>query len=399
MMRPPVGGGGGIRSREAVEQQVTTGAATVRDPGSTVQAIHIDRFEKAVNLLLSPLDRQSHAWRQEVVNALRSLMDADRAVMMLWQGGAPLCYGDAMPRDVITEYLEHFAALDHGMARRDALRLTLWNRSLLWDRRALLRSAYYHEFALPHDLHDSIGLSLDVEGTAAHVRVVLLYGGAPLPEPGAETMLRRLGLILPMIRTGLGIHLRYERWLGTVPTMLDRIGERLILYNLAGRELHRNVTMRRTLDQDPDRERILETAEAVAHAVAAHARGPISEPAGGATATPASSRQEVQTAIGRYRLRGCVVGPDTVDSESAVLVSVDRLTIEPPSPEVLRDRFGLTVREVQVACLLVQRLTNEEIAATLGISSHTARHHTESVLLKVGVKSRRALQRALTGGW
>jgi DNA-binding CsgD family transcriptional regulator len=55
------------------------------------------------------------------------------------------------------------------------------------------------------------------------------------------------------------------------------------------------------------------------------------------------------------------------------------------------------VREVQVACLLVQRMTNEEIAGALGISTHTARHHTESVLLKAGVNSRRALHSILRG--
>ena len=381
-----------------MERKVTTGTASTHDSRLNLHAIPIDRFEKAVNVLLSPLDRESHAWRQDVIGAVRSFMEADRGVMLVWHGAAPALYSDAMPREVVTEYLEHFAALDEGMARRDALGLTVWSRRLLWDRRALLRSAYFHEFALRHDLQDSFGLSLDVEGSTAQVRLALLYGGAPLPQDSADTMLRRLGLILPMIRTGLGIHLRYQRWLGKVPTMLDRIGERLILYSLQGRELHRNVTMRRTLDQDPERERILETAEAVAHAVAAHARGEIKEPAG-TTGTPAFSRQELRTATGRYRLRGCVVGPDTADAQSAVLVSVDRLTVQPPSPEALRDQFGLTVREVQVACLLVQRLTNEEIAATLGISSHTARHHTESVLLKVGVNSRRALQRALTSGW
>jgi DNA-binding CsgD family transcriptional regulator len=106
----------------------------------------------------------------------------------------------------------------------------------------------------------------------------------------------------------------------------------------------------------------------------------------------------IQTGLGRYRLRGCLVGPDTLDVESAVLVSVERFTLEPPTPDALRDRFGLTAREAQVASLLVQRLANDEIAAKLGISSHTARHHTESVLTKVQVNSRRALRQALEGG-
>jgi DNA-binding CsgD family transcriptional regulator len=355
----------------------------------------MDRFEEAASALLAPLDRERDAWRRQVVETLRAFMDADRALMLLWQGNTPSANGDALPRAVVEEYLEHFAALDYGMARRDALGLTRWTRSLLWDRRALLRSEYYREFALPHDLHDSVGVSIEIEGTPAHARVVFLYGGAPLPPDVAETMMRRVGLILPMLRSGLGIHLRYERWLGTVPSMLDRIGERLVLYSLAGRELHRNVTLRRTLAQDPDRDRILEGAEAVALAVAAYARRGVRD-ADGPTATPASSRRVVRTATGRYRLRGCVVGPEASDTESAVLVSVERITVEPPSPEALRDRFGLTLREVQVACLLVQRLTNDEIAGILGISSHTARHHTESILLKVGVKSRRSLHRAMS---
>jgi DNA-binding CsgD family transcriptional regulator len=48
-----------------------------------------------------------------------------------------------------------------------------------------------------------------------------------------------------------------------------------------------------------------------------------------------------------------------------------------------------------VAELLVQRRTNAEIASTFGISLHTARHHTESVLLKMGVHSRAAVERVV----
>jgi DNA-binding CsgD family transcriptional regulator len=58
----------------------------------------------------------------------------------------------------------------------------------------------------------------------------------------------------------------------------------------------------------------------------------------------------------------------------AILVSVDRYMPQPPSPERLRAAFGLTAREAPVARLLAQRLTNNEIALTLRISSHTARH-------------------------
>ena len=362
-----------------------------------LHTIPLDRFERATSTLLSPLQRERDAWRQAVLAALRSYLDADRAVMVVRRGGDLAVYGEALPRDVVNQYLTHFAALDYGMERRDALGLTVWSREQLWDRRVLLRSRYFREFALPHDLHDSVGLSIDVERASAHVRVVMLYAGAPLPAGSAQAMRRRLELLLPIVRAGMGIHLRHERWLGAVPSVLDRIGERVLLLTLDGRELHRNVTMRRTLDEDPDRERILETAKAVGRAVAVHARGDARQARGPATA-PRSTRRLVRTAAGRYCLRGCLMRSGESDADFAVLVSMEPAGVGLPSPEGLRDRFGLTGREIQVARLLGQRLTNDEIAATLGISAHTARHHTESILLKVGVNSRRSLRDAMTDG-
>jgi DNA-binding CsgD family transcriptional regulator len=358
--------------------------------------VHMNRLKQAVNLLLSPAERPSGAWRSDVVAALRTFMDADQAVMFMWRRSAPDYYADALPGKVITEYLTDFAQLDQGMARREKLGLTLWSRSRLWDRHALIRSEYYQEFALRHDIMDTVGFSLDIKGTAAHVRVALLYGGAPLPPDRVDTMLRRLDLLLPVLRTGFDIHLRYERWLGALLPMLDRIGERLMLFSLTGRELHRNLSMRRTIEEDPDGERLREGAQGVARAVIAYAQAN-----GGETArllgVEGDSAQQLGTTFGRYRMHGCIVGPDAPDAGAAVLVSVDRPTPELPGAQALRERFKLTVREVQVACLLVQRMTNEEIAGALGISTHTARHHTESVLLKTGVTSRRALHSMLRG--
>lgn len=55
---------------------------------------------------------------------------------------------------------------------------------------------------------------------------------------------------------------------------------------------------------------------------------------------------------------------------------------------LLARRFGFTARESHVAALLAQGSSNAVIAATLGISAHTARHHTQHVLSKLGVHSR-----------
>jgi DNA-binding CsgD family transcriptional regulator len=60
----------------------------------------------------------------------------------------------------------------------------------------------------------------------------------------------------------------------------------------------------------------------------------------------------------------------------------------PPTALRLQDEYGLTPREVEVALLLSQGLSNSALARQLGISPHTARHHTQRVLGKLGVHSR-----------
>lgn len=51
-------------------------------------------------------------------------------------------------------------------------------------------------------------------------------------------------------------------------------------------------------------------------------------------------------------------------------------------------QYGLTPREMQVAMLLAEGRSNADVASALTISSHTARHHTQHVLAKLGVHSR-----------
>lgn len=54
----------------------------------------------------------------------------------------------------------------------------------------------------------------------------------------------------------------------------------------------------------------------------------------------------------------------------------------------LQMQFGLTARESEVAILLAHGRSNTAIAKSLGISTHTARHHTQRVLGKLNVHSR-----------
>ncbi|GLC27957.1 response regulator transcription factor [Roseisolibacter agri] len=77
--------------------------------------------------------------------------------------------------------------------------------------------------------------------------------------------------------------------------------------------------------------------------------------------------------------------------------------VPPAEPQEERDdaallaRFGLTERQVEVARLLGEGVSNEELAQRLGISPHTARNHTEHVMRKLGVGSRARVGALLRG--
>jgi DNA-binding CsgD family transcriptional regulator len=61
---------------------------------------------------------------------------------------------------------------------------------------------------------------------------------------------------------------------------------------------------------------------------------------------------------------------------------------DPPAASDLCHRFNLTPRESEVALLLAQRMSCREIANRLAVSFHTARSHTEKIMMKLGVRSK-----------
>ncbi len=126
---------------------------------------------------------------------------------------------------------------------------------------------------------------------------------------------------------------------------------------------------------------------------AARASAPpaLSEPA--FTLDPVRSlSREVATEEGLYIVRGSrVPAPGT----PVLLVTLERRPRPFPPLEELCRRHGFTRKEARVAVLLAEGRSNTELADELFISAHTARHHTESVLLKLGVHSRREVSPAL----
>ncbi len=67
------------------------------------------------------------------------------------------------------------------------------------------------------------------------------------------------------------------------------------------------------------------------------------------------------------------------------------------SDETLRERHGLTERQIEVARLLAQGHSNAEIGEALGITTLTARNHADQVLLKLGASTRARVGAILRG--
>ncbi len=60
-----------------------------------------------------------------------------------------------------------------------------------------------------------------------------------------------------------------------------------------------------------------------------------------------------------------------------------------PTARELRTKFKLTPRESEIALLLCERRTNKEIAKLKGFTRYAAARHTEHILAKLGVPSRK----------
>jgi DNA-binding NarL/FixJ family response regulator len=138
---------------------------------------------------------------------------------------------------------------------------------------------------------------------------------------------------------------------------------------------------------------------AVDRAVRAVARA-ILERTEGIRPLPAALVRRIRTRDATFRVHARLLGSPQggePGSQPAVLVVVERGAPEPPHEDEIRRTLGLTRQQAKVARLLAVGLTNTRIADELFISPHTARHHTESIMGKLGCRTRAQVTDAVFG--
>jgi DNA-binding NarL/FixJ family response regulator len=90
-------------------------------------------------------------------------------------------------------------------------------------------------------------------------------------------------------------------------------------------------------------------------------------------------------------VRASPIVAGTFAHTACAIVTVDRVRVVIPDAEALREAYGLTPRQGEVARLVALGWTTPRIARRLAISPHTARHHVEAVLERMNLHSRKAL--------
>lgn len=369
-------------------------AATV-----TLTAADQARFAAALEALLSPLAHPDpDAWRREVNRRLVALIDAESAAFDLsGPDGMRSVYSEEYPDPVPDEYVamhrpmneryglnERFAR--HGVLTKQEIWASAWGE--------YLRSPYRNEFLTPYRMYQGIGIGTRLEATAGPaMAVIILMRNTPTAPPLAEREKSLLQMLLPAFRAGVSVGVRHAGLRGVLAGALDRLGSALAVVDLSGHTLHRTPGLQALLQADPESARI-------AAAIAAAARGVARVQQGARLASPGPSpAHTVATAHGRYRVRATALGEGRFGPDPVALVLVESTPAAAawPSEAELRERFGLTRQEARVALLLAERRTTAEIAAALYISPHTARHHAEHVLGKLGVASRNDVAAALAG--
>ena len=319
------------------------------------------RLERAVRTLVSPAADPA-SWAADAARSLQTLCRARQAAVLLScdavreiAGGADAVAG--LARSLPTTRRGGGAAddptaapgarrADGGVARDPAD-----------DARTLVVVA-----PLPGAPHSLVGVCCRFD--------------APLTARAAESRLELLRIVRPALEAGARLQTAGRDDAVLPLAALDALDDGVAVCTEGGAAFVANAALAEMLHVDPEAERLR-------HQLARSAALPPRVEPG-----PADEVTEVRTVCSRYRVRRRVLPGAADGRHDIVLLLVRRIDHTPLSWAVLQRRHHLTARECEVTGLLYDGRSNGEIARALGISAYTARHHTERVLRKLGVRSR-----------
>lgn len=327
-----------------------------------------DRIGRAARQILSetrPLDE----WSLDTVEALRRLVGAREAALLVSSEEQQFVRGDERPaaflRDVPVE------GIGSGYDADPVATLVERGDDGRWpDRLRVLRR---------------------LDDVRALVGVCCTFGRV-LSRRGVAIRLSLLHAVMPALEAEVRIRLERRVDRAALRAMLLLLDVGAALYTRGGVLCDANAPLLRLLREEDGHEPLRWWMSHLARTVE-------SRPAG----QPSAPEEAIRLPLAGHphRLRARLLHDAHAADDACVLLLVEPVAATTASPiaagdaALLRDRFRLTERECEVARLLQLGYSNAEVAGALDISPNTARHHTERVFMKLGVRARSAIHRVL----
>jgi DNA-binding CsgD family transcriptional regulator/PAS domain-containing protein len=345
---------------------------------------------RALGVLSAPLDAPSaDDWRIRAMGSVRGLLAADAASCVIRHDDGVRVIGDDHEPHVVEQYQSYYHNLDEGLAKlRGGPGLRVWTRTGLWSRERLRRSEYYNDFALPHRIHDSLGISVPLTGGSGRITYSFHQRQARSRRFGpAEAAL--MELLVPSFEMGESVLAQMRVEHDRLGSVLDAVTVGIVVFNHDERVLHVNEAFQTLVARDPEAARLEAEVNRLGRQGAAELAG---DPDAADTL-----RSRVSTSAGSYLVQTSAIRTERLASSPCVLVTVKPLTAASTDVGAAIAASGLTPREQDVARHLVKGLSNRQIGAALDIKESTVRHHVEQILLKFNIGTRTALLPALLG--
>ncbi len=392
-------------------------------------AAEIRSVMAAQEVLLAPLaHRGAAAWCRTANAAVRTLLGGDRAVFYLPAARranarssaasarsivfvrdleTPAIASDSSPVPIVPssdEFTANEVVAYPGLVepllpripmfdRLAALGATSRDEMLGADREFYYKSTYYREYLSRIRAFDAMILSVDQascgERSIASTALLMTFHDRERGPRFTPRHLSMLRLLYPSYRAGvegwwqLGAHVEH------FGRSLDDTGLAVALVDPNGRDVHNTPRLLQLVAEEPEGS-ILRTAITgvlQAPATAGNVRG-------GRRPLPATPLSLIRTRRHEYRLRAINLNgvAGFGDSDAAwTAVIVERLTSFAPTTVTIAAALGLTAGQTAVARLVANGRTNAHVAAALGLSPHTVRHHLENIFLRLGITTRAEL--------
>jgi len=361
----------------------------------------LGRLSALISVLLAPLDADSiDDWRRDSCRALGALVNGEQLYFL----AAPLPGVDAMWTEGMSDtlrmaYSERFVE-DEGTNRALRFGVTAFNQTSIvaGDWEGYRADILVNELFLPHGIHDTIGLlsQVEAEGNGNGPWCRFHLGAARTPygtELFGESGLAMMRLAAPAFEAGVASIIAAGSWRSSLAATFDSLVTPAWVFSAtAHKVVHRNASAGLLMNEDPEAASLEAAVTALARGLAQSAEHTKST-AGNQWSVQATASVRTHTAA--YVLRASYVAPARLGPGRTILVVARRTTPQPLDAEVLRARFGLSRRELEVAALVVDGFGIADISKRFGISVHTARRHLERLYRKLGVHSHLEAQRAL----